>query len=137
MRYKLALCLALLIQPKLLLLDESFGPLDPLSADNLWDELVRIRNEGMGILLSSHQLPPQTNPDYYLVLELGRVIASGSPADLRAKLGLGEAISLEQLLRTTIAEVEPHDIACSPTAVVVAFASVAWFGDLLAWYPWL
>ncbi|MEM8529447.1 MAG: ABC transporter ATP-binding protein [Chloroflexota bacterium] len=109
MRYKLALCLALLVKPKLLLLDEPFGPLDPLSADHLWDELSRMRDGGMGILLSSHQLPPQAIPDYYLVLELGRITALGTPDDLRTKLGLGATVSLEDLLRTTVGAVEPHD----------------------------
>src|SRR5919201_1640831 len=57
MRYKLALCLSLLVAPHLLLLDEPFGPLDPVSADRLWDDLCVYRDTGMGILLSSHQLP--------------------------------------------------------------------------------
>ena len=47
MRYKLALCMGLLVEPKILLLDEPLGPLDPVSADELWIELNRHRNEGM------------------------------------------------------------------------------------------
>src|SRR6185369_15132576 len=44
MRYKLALCMGLLVEPKVLLLDEPLGPLDPVSADELWIELNRHRN---------------------------------------------------------------------------------------------
>ena len=73
MKYKLALCLALMLQPRLLLLDEPLGPLDPVSAGLLWDELERRRDAGMTILLSSHQTPP-ADPDRYLLMENGRVI---------------------------------------------------------------
>lgn len=54
MRYKLALCMAVLVRPRVLLLDEPFGPLDPVSADYLWDDLRAYRDDGMAILLSSH-----------------------------------------------------------------------------------
>ncbi|MGE5603992.1 MAG: ATP-binding cassette domain-containing protein [Nitrososphaerales archaeon] len=73
MRYKLALCLALMLTPPLLLLDEPLGPLDPVSAGLLWDELERRRNAGMTILLSSHQTPP-VDPDRYLLMENGILI---------------------------------------------------------------
>ena len=66
MRYKLALCMALLVEPRILLMDEPLGPLDPVSADELWIELNRHRNDGMTILLSSHQLPQEAHPDRYL-----------------------------------------------------------------------
>lgn len=99
MRYKLAICLGLLLEPELLLLDEPLGPLDPLAADQLWAELVRLRGAGMGILLSSHQLPPQPRPDRYLILEQGRLIAQGSPAELEA---LSAAGNLGALLRAAI-----------------------------------
>lgn len=73
MRYKLALCLALMLTPPLLLLDEPLGPLDPVSAGLLWDELERRRDAGMTILLSSHQTPP-VDPDRYLLMENGILI---------------------------------------------------------------
>ncbi len=103
MRYKLALCMALLIEPKILLLDEPLGPLDPVSADDLWRELNGHRDEGMTILLSSHQLPPDAHPDRYLILEEGEVIGEGTPDELRAQFGLQGAITLDDLLRSVIA----------------------------------
>jgi ABC-2 type transport system ATP-binding protein len=74
MKYKLALCLALMLTPPLLLLDEPLGPLDPVSAGLLWDELERRRDAGMTILLSSHQTPP-VDPDRYLLMENGVLLA--------------------------------------------------------------
>jgi ABC-2 type transport system ATP-binding protein len=84
MKYKLALCLALMLQPPLLLLDEPLGPLDPVSANLLWDELERRRDAGMAILLSSHQTPP-LDPDRYLLMENGRLIGDVLGADAAAK----------------------------------------------------
>jgi ABC-2 type transport system ATP-binding protein len=102
MRYKLALCMALLVEPKLLLLDEPLGPLDPVSADELWIELNRHRDEGMTILLSSHQLPPGAAPDRYLIMEQGEVIAEGTPDDLREELVVIGELTLDNLLRAAI-----------------------------------
>jgi ABC-2 type transport system ATP-binding protein len=102
MRYKLALCMGLLIEPKILLLDEPLGPLDPVSADELWEEMNRHRNEGMTILLSSHQLPQEAHPDIYLIMENGEIIAQGSPDELRASLNVDGALTLEALLRSAI-----------------------------------
>ena len=101
MRYKLAVCLGLLVAPRLLLLDEPFGPLDPVSADRLWDDLCASRDTGMGILLSSHQLPARAQPDRYLVMEEGAIIAQGDPAALRRTLGV-KTLSLDSVLRAAL-----------------------------------
>lgn len=103
MRYKLALCMAMLPRPTLLLLDEPFGPLDPVSADELWDVLVDAANEQIGVLLSSHQLPPDASLDRYIVLEQGALIADDTPDDLRAAFELPEEYSLDDLLRAALA----------------------------------
>lgn len=102
MQYKLALCLGLLIEPRLLLLDEPLGPLDPVSADDLWDELNGHRDTGMTILLSSHQLPPHAQPDRYLIMEGGEVIAHGTPDSLRAGLHIDGELTLDTMLRAAI-----------------------------------
>ncbi len=102
MRYKLALCMGLLVEPKILLLDEPLGPLDPVSADELWIELNRHRTEGMTILLSSHQLPPAAYPDRYFIMEQGEIIAHGTPDQMRSQLGVKNDLTLDNLLRAAI-----------------------------------
>lgn len=102
MQYKLALCMGLLIEPSLLLLDEPLGPLDPVSADDLWDELNRHRDEGMTILLSSHQLPADAHPDRYVIMEGGEVIGQGTPDALRAIFHLDGPLTLDTMLRAAI-----------------------------------
>jgi ABC-2 type transport system ATP-binding protein len=106
-RYKLALCMALLVDPALLLLDEPFGPLDPFSARQLWDDLWARRGRGKTILLSSHQSPLDVRPDRYLFMESGDLVADGSPDDLKDTLGAGST-SLDDLLRATIEHVAHH-----------------------------
>ncbi len=109
-RYKLALCMALLVDPPLLLLDEPFGPLDPFSAHLLWDDLWARRARGKSVLLSSHQSPLAVSPDRYLFLEGGDLVADGAPDDLRDTLSAAST-SLDDLLRATIEHVErqtPH-----------------------------
>ncbi len=103
MRYKLALCMALLVEPKLLLMDEPLGPLDPVSADELWIELNGHRNDGMTIVLSSHQLPPDAYPDRYFVMEQGEIITEGTPDELRAKLKIHDGpLTLDSMLRAAL-----------------------------------
>jgi ABC-2 type transport system ATP-binding protein len=103
MRYKLALCMALLIEPKLLLMDEPLGPLDPVSADELWIQLNRHRDEGMTILLSSHQLPPEAYPDFYIIMEQGEIITMGSPDKLRKDLKIQDGpLTLDSMLRAAL-----------------------------------
>lgn len=74
MRYKLALCMALLIRPALLLLDEPFGPLDALSVQHLWEHLQAYCSDERSILFSSHMLPEGGSPDVFLLLRDQEVI---------------------------------------------------------------
>lgn len=82
MRYKLAMCAAFLINPPLLLLDEPFGPLDPNASALLWDRLQAHARDGMTVLLSSHALPDDEQPDSYLVVDGGRVITHGTAGEI-------------------------------------------------------
>ena len=103
MRYKLALCMALLVEPQLLLMDEPLGPLDPVSADELWIELNNHRDEGMTIILSSHQLPPDAEPNRYFIMEQGEIIAHGTPDQLRSKLKIHDGpLTLDNMLRAAL-----------------------------------
>lgn len=98
MRYKLALVLALVLRPKLLLLDEPFGPLDPVSSEELWRELRRAASMGSAVVLSSHQMPEGALPDRYLVLEEGTVLAEGTAEEITQT-----GTTLEDVLRATLA----------------------------------
>jgi ABC-type multidrug transport system ATPase subunit len=73
----------------------------------LWGEFGRYQEQGMSILLSSHQMPYAVHPDRYLVMEQGRLLCQGTPNELRADLGLTGDFSLDNLLETAVTNLYP------------------------------
>jgi ABC-2 type transport system ATP-binding protein len=102
MQYKLGLCLALLVEPSLLLLDEPFGPLDPLSSEQLWHDLETYRDAGIAILLSCHQLPTDAQPDRYLLMDQGTMLADGTPNRLARYYEVKGEPTLDSLLHAAV-----------------------------------
>jgi ABC-2 type transport system ATP-binding protein len=102
MRYKLAICIALILSPRLLLLDEPFGPLDPISVEYIWGQFIEYRKKGTSFLISSHQLPANVQPDRYIVIGDGEILAQGTPQALSETFHILKPPSLEMLLRAVI-----------------------------------
>jgi ABC-2 type transport system ATP-binding protein len=76
---------ALMGQPRALVLDEPFSGLDPAAVDNMADLLREHTTRGVPVLFSSHQLDlVERLCERLVVLARGRVVASGTPDDLRA-----------------------------------------------------
>jgi ABC-2 type transport system ATP-binding protein len=90
MRQKVALTAALLHHPRLLLLDEALNGLDPRSARVTKDLLRNLSSrDGVGVLFSTHVLEiAQAICDRVVILNRGRVVASGTLAALRGSSGL-------------------------------------------------
>jgi ABC-2 type transport system ATP-binding protein len=88
MRHKLALCMALLIGPPLLLMDEPFGPLDAISGHVLWEALRAHRDSGKSVFFSSHILPAGIRPDSLYLLRDRQInpVDPDSNTDLEALL---------------------------------------------------
>ena len=85
----LAIGRALLTNPRLLLMDEPSEGLAPLLVRNLGDAIVRLREEGLSILLVEQNLPMalRVAGDVY-VLSKGHVVYHGAPAELAADAGI-------------------------------------------------
>ena len=76
---------ALMGQPRALVLDEPFSGLDPAAVDNMADLLREHTTRGVPVLFSSHQLDlVERLCERLVVLARGRVVASGTPDDLRS-----------------------------------------------------
>jgi ABC-2 type transport system ATP-binding protein len=75
MRLALALCIALTLEPALMLLDEPFGPLDSKAAALLCTELVAAAGRGSAVLLSMHQPVAGLSADLHWKLEEGRLFS--------------------------------------------------------------
>jgi ABC-2 type transport system ATP-binding protein len=90
MRQKIALIGALVHHPRMLVLDEPLNGLDPRSARVAKDLLRNLAaREGVGVLFSTHVLEiAEAICDRVVILNRGRVVASGTVADLRDRVGL-------------------------------------------------
>jgi branched-chain amino acid transport system ATP-binding protein len=85
----LAIGRALMTNPRLLLMDEPSEGLAPLLVRNLGDAIVRLRAEGLSVLLVEQNLPMALRvADDVYVLSKGRVVYHGAPADLAADVGV-------------------------------------------------
>lgn len=93
MQQKLNICLGLLPQPKILLLDEPMIGLDPHAIKELKELILGLRDEGCAILVSTHMIDSVENLwDHAIIMQKGVVRANVTHAELEAR---GE--SLEQM----------------------------------------
>ena len=87
MQRKLEIVRSLLHQPKILFLDEPTAGLDPQSRRNLWDYLRAIRVEsGVTLFLTTHYLDEAEQVDRICVINTGRIVSLGTPAEVKAQL---------------------------------------------------
>ena len=93
-RKRFDLAAGLLHQPKLLVLDEPTVGLDIESRSIIWEFLRQLRQQGITILLTSHYLEEvDALADRVAIIDQGRVIALGTPSDLKDRVG-GDRITL-------------------------------------------
>lgn len=84
MKRKLEIIRSLMHHPKVLFLDEPTTGLDPLSRKNLWEYLRDIRKKtGTTIFLTTHYLEEAEGSDYVAIIDKGRVVAKGTPAEIK------------------------------------------------------
>ena len=86
MRQKLALARALLHEPRALLLDEPTAGLDPESARSVREFISELKGAGRAILLCTHNLPEAERLCDRIVLLRTRLIAQGTPEELKRRL---------------------------------------------------
>ncbi|AIY01031.1 ABC-type multidrug transport system, ATPase component [Arthrobacter sp. PAMC 25486] len=89
MTKKIALAAALIHAPRLLVLDEPFESVDPVSAANIRDILHDYVNSGGTVIVSSHVMDlVQRMCDHVAVIASGRVLAAGTVDDVRGDMSL-------------------------------------------------
>jgi ABC-2 type transport system ATP-binding protein len=110
MRQRLGIAAALLRRPRLLILDEPATGLDPAGMRDMRRLIRRLADEGITVLLSSHQLPEvQELCDRVAIVDSGRVVYEGALADLRRQGGGGYRLRTTDDARAlTIAREQPH-----------------------------
>ena len=76
----------LLHQPKILFLDEPTTGLDPKSRKLVWDYIEYLRkNEKLTIFLTTHYMEETKDADHVVILDKGKIIASGTPSSLKSQ----------------------------------------------------
>jgi ABC-2 type transport system ATP-binding protein len=96
MQRRLDIAMGLVHRPKVLFLDEPTTGLDPEVRAAMWKEIERLNSEeGLTILLTTHYLEEADQLASQLaIVDRGRVVAEGSPAELKASLR-GDAVHIE------------------------------------------
>ena len=80
---RLEIARALVLRPKVLLLDEPFAAIDPLTVSDLQEVLARLRGSGISVVISDHNVRETlaTGDRGYILLD-GEILCSGTPAEL-------------------------------------------------------
>jgi ABC-2 type transport system ATP-binding protein len=134
MKRRLDLALALVHRPRLLFLDEPTTGLDPQSRAALWEEVRRLAADGVTVFLTTQYLEEaDVLADRVGIIHRGRIVAEGSPAELKAAIGRPsvEAIPQDPGDRARVAAVLSRfgeEAAGSPGGVAVRLRSGV--GDL-------
>ena len=103
----------LLHAPRLLLLDEPSTGLDPGARIDLWRYLRSLQSDGgVTVLLTTHLMEEAEKCDALALLDQGRVVAQGSPAELRAELG-GDCLTLRSANPAELAATLTRDFGLS------------------------
>jgi ABC-2 type transport system ATP-binding protein len=95
-RQRLSVACALAGAPDVLFLDEPTTGLDPQSRRQLWDVVERFRAEGGTILLTTHFMDEAHRlADRVAIMDAGRILVQGTPAELIASLGAEHVVEFE------------------------------------------
>jgi ABC-2 type transport system ATP-binding protein len=90
MRRRLDIAASLVVTPRLMFLDEPTTGLDPRSRNQVWDIIRALAGEGTTILLCTQYLDEADQlADGIAVIDHGKVIAEGTPSQLKASVGSG------------------------------------------------
>lgn len=85
---------ALVPRPRVVLLDEPTTGLDPVARRDFWQHLASIRSmEGCTILVTTHLMEEAARCDRVVILDRGKVVAAGAPAELVAEVG-GQVVTV-------------------------------------------
>src|SRR3954451_15581861 len=89
MKQKVGLCGALVHDPDLLILDEPTTGVDPLSRRQFWALIDDIRKgrRGMSVVISTAYMDEAQRWDWIVAMDAGRVLSTGTPAELMARTG--------------------------------------------------
>jgi ABC-2 type transport system ATP-binding protein len=93
MKRRLSLAMAILHNPKVLILDEPTVGIDPLLRQDIWKELYQMSDNGVTILVTTHVMDEALKCHQLAMMRRGVMIAQGTPKELQDNIG---AASIEE-----------------------------------------
>jgi ABC-2 type transport system ATP-binding protein len=117
MRQKMAVACAFIHRPEILCFDEPLIGIDPKGARELKDLLMRTRDAGKAILVSTHQLDTAERLcDRVIIMAHGQLVAEGTLQELHARAHVGASATLEDTFLALTEESETPLPAFAPPA---------------------
>ncbi|MEV4198192.1 ATP-binding cassette domain-containing protein [Micromonospora globbae] len=100
-RRRVEIALGIIHEPKIVFLDEPTTGLDPQSRAHMWDEIRRLRTDGMTVFITTHYLDEaDALCDRIAIMDHGEVVAEGTPADLKREIS-GDVVQVGLDITTT------------------------------------
>ncbi len=117
MRRRVEIAKGLINQPRLLLLDEPSTGLDPVARADVWRYLDEVRRrDGVTVLMTTHLMDEADRCDRVCVMDAGRLVAEGSPAALKERVG-GDVITLSSRDPDAVKKVLREKLSIEPDAI--------------------
>jgi lipooligosaccharide transport system ATP-binding protein len=95
MKRRLTIARGLVNEPEILMLDEPTTGLDPQARHILWDRLFRLKEQGVTLVITTHYMDEAEQLcDRLMVMDKGKIMAEGSPAELIKKYSSKEVLEV-------------------------------------------
>lgn len=105
-RQRLAMAAALLHEPQILFLDEPTSGADPLARRAFWRRITELAEKGTTVVVTTHFMEEAEYCDRIIIQDAGRVLAIGTPQEVRAQAGIGGGAQAPGMEEAFIAIVE-------------------------------
>jgi ABC-2 type transport system ATP-binding protein len=91
-KQRLAMAAALLHEPEILFLDEPTSGADPLARRVFWRRITALAEQGVTVIVTTHFMQEAEYCDRVAIMDSGKVLAQGSPGDIRQRAGTPETL---------------------------------------------
>jgi ABC-2 type transport system ATP-binding protein len=117
MRRRVEIAKGLINKPRLLLLDEPSTGLDPVARADVWRYLDEVRKrDGVTVLMTTHLMDEADRCDRVCVMDAGKLVAEGSPAALKERVG-GDVITLSSREPETVKKLLREKLSIEPDQI--------------------